>query len=177
MIITARRTVVRRRLCFQFVCSQGGGTCSSKFCHQMSYCPRGVPSSECSEFLEFLGGGVLSGWQVRCQIQSQVRWRVPSSSNSGVTSGGGSGSNTTGVPPQKKKISTKNLTKKIDKIAGGGGTPLEVTQEDCLLIIIIFICSLRSSLHRSLFRNNFYSTINTLRNRFILSLLTICLGN
>ena len=78
-IVTARGTVVRRRLCFHFVCRGGvpvvqtfatrcptdlawGGTCSSDFCHQMSH---------------------LSGWGSKIFF-------------SGVTSGVGGG----GVPTQ-----------------------------------------------------------------------------
>ena len=36
----------------------GGGTCSSKFCHQMSFCPRGVPKKLFSElFPQYYFGG------------------------------------------------------------------------------------------------------------------------
>ena len=80
----------------------------------MSYCPiwgGGVPSSECSEFLEFLGGGVqtfFSGVNSSATSGGGSQ-KFFSGVSSGTTSGGGGGPDLTlpGVsppPPPPKKI-------------------------------------------------------------------------
>ena len=141
----------------------GGGTCSSKFCHQMSYCPsRGgtCSSTFCHQMSYCPGWGGHEFWT------SGVLWGVPSSGvlnfwsswvGGGPTSGvlnfwsswGGGGSQvlefwTSGV----LNFWSSGGSQGLDFYQGlgvfwllcAGSTPLAVTQEDCLVYYGIAGC-------------------------------------
>ena len=95
-VVTARHTEYDGGYVFSLSVHRGG-TCSSKFCHQMSYCPVGGGGGV-SRVLEFWASGVLGGGGLRSEF-----W------TSGVIAGGGGEGGPRSrflpgyTPPKKKK--------------------------------------------------------------------------